>query len=56
MLYLGIVEKRITEMFHKVYWIDRATKTQQVRLDEERRPRLKVPPIVAVAPTQPCAL
>ncbi|XP_076760595.1 coiled-coil domain-containing protein 63 [Xylocopa sonorina] len=56
MLYLGIIEKRITQMFHKVYWLDRATKTQQLRLDEERRPRLKVPPIEYVAPTQPCAL
>ncbi|XP_026671452.1 coiled-coil domain-containing protein 63 [Ceratina calcarata] len=56
MLYLGIIEKRITQMFHKVYWLDRATKTQQLRLDEERRPRLKVPPIEYIAPTQPCAL
>ncbi|XP_053999430.1 coiled-coil domain-containing protein 63-like [Hylaeus anthracinus] len=56
MLYLGIIEKRITEMFHKVYWVDRATKSQQLRLDEDKRPRLKVPPIKYIAPTQPCAL
>ncbi|XP_076676671.1 coiled-coil domain-containing protein 63 [Andrena cerasifolii] len=56
MLYLGIVEKRITEMFHKVYWLDKATKSQQLRLDEGKRPKLKVPPIEYVAPTQPCAL
>lgn len=56
MLYLGIIEKQITQMFHKVYWLDRATKTQQLRIDEERRPRLKVPPIEYIAPTQPCAL
>ncbi|OAD53636.1 Coiled-coil domain-containing protein 63 [Eufriesea mexicana] len=56
MMYLGIIEKRITQMFHKVYWLDRATKTQHLRLDEDRRPRLKVPPIEYIAPTQPCAL
>ncbi|XP_068971166.1 coiled-coil domain-containing protein 63-like [Bombus flavifrons] len=56
MLYLEIIEKRITQMFHKVYWLDKATRTQQLRLDEERRPRLKVPPIEYIAPTQPCAL
>ncbi|XP_006622407.1 coiled-coil domain-containing protein 63-like [Apis dorsata] len=56
MLYLGIIEKQITQMFHKVYWLDRTTKTQQLRIDEERRPRLKVPPIEYIAPTQPCAL
>ena len=56
MLYLGIIEKRITEMFHKVYWLDKATKSQQLRLDEGKRPILRVPPIEYVAPTQPCAL
>ncbi|XP_076641835.1 coiled-coil domain-containing protein 63 [Halictus rubicundus] len=56
MLYLGIIEKRITQMFHKVYWVDRATKSQQLRLDEEKRPRLVVPAIKYIAPTQPCAL
>ncbi|KOC64933.1 Coiled-coil domain-containing protein 63 [Habropoda laboriosa] len=56
MLYLGIIEKRITQMFHKVYWLDRATKSQQLRLDEEKRPRLRVPPVEYIAPTQPCAL
>ncbi|XP_012346583.2 coiled-coil domain-containing protein 63-like [Apis florea] len=56
MLYLGIIEKQITQMFHKVYWLDRATKSQQLRIDEERRPRLKVPPIEYIVPTQPCAL
>ncbi|KAK1131274.1 hypothetical protein K0M31_017561 [Melipona bicolor] len=56
MLYLGIIEKRITQMFHKVYWLDKATKTQQLRLDEERKPRLKVPHVEQIASTQPCAL
>lgn len=56
MLYLGIIEKRITQMFHKVYWLDKATKTQQLRLDEERKPRLKVPQVEQIASTQPCAL
>ncbi|XP_076620369.1 coiled-coil domain-containing protein 63 [Colletes latitarsis] len=56
MLYLGIIEKRITEMFHKVYWMDKATKSQHLRLDEDKRPRLKVPPIKYIARTQPCAL
>ncbi|KAG7206874.1 hypothetical protein KM043_000774 [Ampulex compressa] len=55
-LYLGIIEKRIVEMFHKVYWVDRATKSQQLRVDESRKPRLKVPPLNRIAPTQPCAL
>ncbi|XP_076235752.1 coiled-coil domain-containing protein 63 [Calliopsis andreniformis] len=56
MLHLGIIEKRITEMFHKVYWMDRATKSQQLRLDEAKRPIMRVPPIEYIAPTQPCAL
>ncbi|CAD1479812.1 unnamed protein product [Heterotrigona itama] len=56
MLYLGIIEKRITQMFHKVYWLDKATRTQQLRLDEERKPRLKVPQVEQIASTQPCAL
>ncbi|XP_031834856.2 coiled-coil domain-containing protein 63 isoform X2 [Nomia melanderi] len=56
MLYLGIIEKRITQMFHKVHWVDRATKSQLLRLDEDKRPRLRVPTIKHIAPTQPCAL
>lgn len=56
MLYLGIIEKRINEMFHKVYWVDRATKAQQLRLDEDKRPRMTVPPVEYTSLTQPCAL
>jgi len=56
MLYLGIIEQRITDMFHKVYWMDKETKAAYLRLDEEKKPRLKVPTIVQIAPTQPCAL
>lgn len=56
MLYLGIIEKQITEMFHKVYWVDKATKVPQLRLDERMKPRLKVPTLGRIVPTQPCAL
>ncbi|RLU16072.1 hypothetical protein DMN91_011830 [Ooceraea biroi] len=56
MLYLGIIEKRITEMFHKVYWVDTTSKVPQLRLDEEKKPRLKVPALTRIVPTQPCAL
>ncbi|KAI4502988.1 hypothetical protein M0802_002032 [Mischocyttarus mexicanus] len=56
MLYLSIIEKRITEMMHKVYWVDKATKAQQLRLDEDKKPRLKIPSLTRIAPTQPCAL
>lgn len=57
MLYLGIIEKRITEMFHKVYWVDKESKVPHLRhLDEERKPRLKVPVLNRIAPTQPCVL
>ncbi|XP_011644160.1 coiled-coil domain-containing protein 63 isoform X1 [Pogonomyrmex barbatus] len=56
MLYLGIIEKQITEMFHKVYWIDKESKLPQLRLDEEKKPRLKVPVLNRIVPTQPCIL
>ncbi|XP_032680336.1 coiled-coil domain-containing protein 63 [Odontomachus brunneus] len=56
MLYLGIIEKQITEMFHKVYWVDKATKAPHLRLDENKKPRLKVPTLSRIVPTQPCAL
>nr|XP_012218958.1 PREDICTED: coiled-coil domain-containing protein 63 [Linepithema humile]XP_012218959.1 PREDICTED: coiled-coil domain-containing protein 63 [Linepithema humile] len=56
MLYLGIIEKQITEMFHKVYWVNKASKAPQLRVDEEKKPRLKVPALTRIAPTQPCAL
>lgn len=56
MLYLGIIEKRITEMFHKVHWMDKATKTPQLRLDEDKRPRLRVPALNRIVSTQPCPL
>lgn len=56
MLYLGIIEKRITEMFHKVHWMDKATKAPQLRFDEDKKPRLKIPIINQIVPTQPCAL
>lgn len=54
MLYLGIIEKKITSMFNKVYWVDKATK--EARLDENKRPRLKVPLLAQTTPTQPCVL
>lgn len=56
MLYLGIIEKQITEMFNKVYWVDKATKAPHLRLDESKKPRLKVPTLSRIVPTQPCAL
>lgn len=54
MLYLGIIEKRIGEMFYKVYWIDKQSKIP--RLDEERKPKLKVPVLSHIVPTHPCVL
>ncbi|XP_050457362.1 coiled-coil domain-containing protein 63-like isoform X1 [Cataglyphis hispanica] len=56
MLYLGIIEKQITEMFHKVYWVDKISKVPQLRIDEGRKPILKVPLVNRIVPTQPCAL
>jgi len=56
MLYLGIIEQRIIDMFHKVYWMDKQTKAPYLRVDEEEKPRLKVPAIVQIVPTEPCAL
>lgn len=56
MLYLNVIEKRITEMMHKVHWVDKATMASQLRLDEDKKPKLKVPSLLEIAPTQPCAL
>ncbi|XP_018343972.1 PREDICTED: coiled-coil domain-containing protein 63 isoform X2 [Trachymyrmex septentrionalis] len=56
MLYLGIIEKQINEMFHKVYWVDKETKAPHLRLDEEKKPKLKVPVLNRIVPTQPCVL
>lgn len=57
MLYLGIIEKRITEIFNKVYWADLTSgKPDAVRLDEEKKPKLKIPTIPQIVPTQPCSL
>ena len=56
MLYLGIIEKRITEMFNKVHWMDKTTKSEAIRLDEEKKPKLNVPALPYIVPTQPCAL
>ncbi|XP_047370258.1 coiled-coil domain-containing protein 63 [Vespa velutina] len=56
MLYLNIIEKRITEMMHKVHWVDKATMASQLRLDEDKKPKLKVPSLTEIAPTQPCVL
>lgn len=56
MLYLELIEKRITEMFHKVYWVDKASKAAQLRVDEDRKPRLKMPGLSRIVPTQPCPL
>ncbi|XP_046738263.1 coiled-coil domain-containing protein 63-like [Diprion similis] len=55
MLYLGIIEKRITDLFNQVHWVDKARKAPS-RLDESKKPRLKVPVLSQIAPTQPCAL
>ncbi|XP_023287874.1 coiled-coil domain-containing protein 63 [Orussus abietinus] len=55
MLYLGIIEKRITDMFNKVHWVDKTSK-KETRLDESKKPTLKIPVLSQVAPTQPCAL
>ncbi|XP_058808667.1 coiled-coil domain-containing protein 63 [Phymastichus coffea] len=55
MLYLGIIEKRLAEMMHKMHWIDRTQKAE-LRLDENRKPKLQVPQLSSIAPTQPCAL
>ncbi|XP_015593598.1 coiled-coil domain-containing protein 63 [Cephus cinctus] len=55
MLYLGIIEKRITDMFNKVHWVDKVGKTQ-IRLDENKKPKLKVPVLSNIVPTQPCSL
>jgi hypothetical protein len=56
MLYLGIIEQRIINMFHKVYWMDKQIKATHLRLDEDEKPRLKVPTILQIVPTEPCAL
>ncbi|XP_066589533.1 putative leucine-rich repeat-containing protein DDB_G0290503 [Prorops nasuta] len=56
MQYLGIIEKQIVDMFNKVYWADKASKSKHLRLDEENRPELTVPSITRVVPTQPCSL
>ncbi|XP_011497170.1 PREDICTED: coiled-coil domain-containing protein 63-like, partial [Ceratosolen solmsi marchali] len=55
MLYLGIIEKRINEMLNKVFWIDRMRR-QELRIDESKKPKLQIPEISNIAPTQPCAL
>lgn len=55
-LYLGIIERRITEMFNKVHWLDITRNAENIRLDEEKKPKLKVPPLAQIASTQPCAL
>ncbi|CAG5102190.1 Similar to Ccdc63: Coiled-coil domain-containing protein 63 (Rattus norvegicus) [Cotesia congregata] len=56
MLYLGIIEKRITEMLNKVHWVDVNGKSDTIRLDEERKPKLNIPVLSEIAPTQPCSL
>ncbi|KAK0167325.1 hypothetical protein PV327_004740 [Microctonus hyperodae] len=56
MLYLGLIEKRITEMFNKVHWNDITGESEIVRLDEEKKPKLKIPELSEIAPTQPCVL
>lgn len=55
MLYLGLIEKRITELFNKVHWIDKTNKTEP-RLNEDLKPKLRVPDLSSIAPTQPCPL
>ncbi|XP_001605946.3 coiled-coil domain-containing protein 63 [Nasonia vitripennis] len=56
MLYLGIVEKRLSDMLNKLHWIDRAQRSTELRTDEDRKPKLRVPALSSIAPTQPCAL
>lgn len=56
MLYLGIIEKRISEMLNKVHWVDVNGKSDTIRLDEERKPKLNIPVLSEIAPTQPCSL
>lgn len=55
MLYLGIIEKRVNELLPKVHWIDRTRRTD-LRLDEDKKPKLKKPLLSEIAPTQPCPL
>jgi hypothetical protein len=55
MLYLGIIEKRIIDMLNKVYWADHVRR-QELRLDENKKPKLQIPELSDIAPTQPCAL
>ncbi|XP_014211895.1 coiled-coil domain-containing protein 63-like [Copidosoma floridanum] len=54
MLYLGIIEKRLVEMMNKMHWVDR--NKPELRLDEARKPKLQIPVITEIAPTQPCPL
>ncbi|XP_051162078.1 coiled-coil domain-containing protein 63 [Leptopilina boulardi] len=54
MLYLGIIEKEVSNMLSKLYWIDKANGDE--RISEEKRP-IFVPPLLSdIAPTQPCPL
>ena len=54
-LYLEVIEKRITDMFSKVHWTDKIQK-RDLRLDENKKPRMKTPILTEIAPTQPCPL
>lgn len=57
MLYLGLIEKRVIEMFHRIYWVDLViTQVPQLRLAEEKKYRMKTPLVNKIVPTQPCAL
>lgn len=55
MLYLTIIEKRVSVMMNKLYWIDKAHKSE-IRNDEARKPKLQLPVISNITPTQPCPL
>ncbi|KAK0070850.1 hypothetical protein PV325_013984 [Microctonus aethiopoides] len=43
-------------MFNKVHWNDITGESDIVRLDEEKKPKLKIPELSEIAPTQPCVL
>ncbi|KAL7288946.1 hypothetical protein TKK_0016909 [Trichogramma kaykai] len=55
MLYLGIIEKRVVEMLAKMYYLDRSQHREPL-LSEDRKPKLRVPDLQEIAPTQPCPL
>lgn len=55
MLYLDIIEKEVSNMISKIFWVDKTTKSEE-RICEENRPTLVPPSLSDVVPTQPCPL